>query len=152
MANTYTQIRIHFVFAVKDRTSVIAPTWRDDLHRYITGVAKEQRQRVLAIGGVSDHVHLFVGLTPTMAPSTLMAHVKRASSTWVNENKLSMGHFGWQEGFGAFSYAASQTDAVVRYIMGQEEHHKTHTFREEFETFLTRFGIAHDEKYVFHDI
>ena len=152
MPNPYPQIRIHFVFAVKDRASLITPAWREDLYRYITGIAKDRGQRVLAIGGVADHVHLFLGMTPTMAPSALMADIKRASSLWVNANKLSAGHFGWQEGFGAFSYAASQTGAVVKYIMGQEEHHKTRTFREEFEAFLARFGIEHDEKYVFHEI
>ena len=152
MANTYTQIRIHFIFAVKDRASVIAPSWREDLFRYITGIVKDRGHHVLAVGGMGDHVHLFVGMVPTQAPSSLMADVKRASSLWINSNKLSVGHFAWQEGFGAFSYATSQTEAVVNYILGQAEHHKTHTFREEFETFLARFGIAHDEKYVFHEI
>lgn len=152
MANTYSQIHIHFVFAVKDRASLIDAGWRARLHAYLAAVAEGRGQKVLAVGGMRDHVHLFAGMTAAMAPSALMADVKRASSLWVNAERLSEGHFGWQEGFGAFSYAHSQIGDVVRYIRNQEEHHRTMTFREEFEAFLRKFQVEHDERYVFHEV
>ena len=152
MANTYCQLFVHFVFAVQSRESVIDVSWRDDLHRFVAGAVKTAGQRPLAVGGWRDHLHLFVGMKPTVAPSSLMADVKRASSVWVNQKKLCPGHFGWQEGFGAFSYAQSQTPAVVKYILGQEEHHRKMTFREEYEAFLKKFRVPYEGRYLFHEV
>ena len=152
MANTYTQLYVHFVFAVHSRASVIDPSWREELHRYVTGIVQHNGQRLLAVGGWFDHLHLFVGMKPDKAPSALAGEVKRVSSLWVNSRRLCPGHFSWQEGFGAFSYAQSQLRTVVDYILNQGEHHRKVSFMEEYKSFLRKFGVQYDERYLFHGI
>ena len=152
MPNTYTQIQIHYIFAVNNRESVIMPEWREELYKYITGIVKNRGQYPLAVGGWLDHVHLFVRMTPTMNPSDLMAEVKRSSSKWINEKRFTLGRFSWQEGFGAFSYAHSQVQNVIQYIMNQEDHHRNRTFLEEYVSFLNHFGIEYDKRFLFHEI
>lgn len=152
MSNTYSQIYLHFVFAVHDRECVIMHEWKDELYKYITGIVVNRRQKLLAIGGMFDHVHMFVNMSPSMSPSDLMADVKRASSRWINEKGFVLGKFAWQEGFGAFSYAYSQINNVIQYIMTQEQHHKTKTFREEYIAMLKAFEIDFDERYIFTQI
>jgi REP element-mobilizing transposase RayT len=152
MPNKYTQIQIHYIFAVNNRESVIMPEWREELYKYITGIVKNRAQYPLAVGGWLDHVHLFVRMTPTMNPSDLMAEVKRSSSKWINEKRFTLGRFSWQEGFGAFSYAHSQVQNVIQYIMNQEDHHRNRTFLEEYVSFLNHFGIEYDKRFLFHEI
>ena len=152
MPNTFTQIQIHYIFAVSNRESIIMPEWREQLYKYITGIVKKQGQYPLAVGGWLDHVHLFVRMNSTMSPSKLMAEVKRSSTVWVNEHSFVLGHFSWQEGFGAFSYAHSQVQNVIQYILNQEEHHRNKTFCEEYISFLNHFGIEYDERYIFQQI
>ena len=152
MANTYCQLYVHFVFAVHSRESVIESSWREELNRYVTGIVEQNGQRLLAVGGWRDHLHVFAGMKPNKAPSALAGEVKRVSSLWVNAQGFCPGHFAWQEGFGAFSYAQSQMGTVVKYIMGQEEHHRKVSFREEYVAFLRKFGVAYDERYLFHEI
>ena len=149
MANTYTQISIHGIFAVKGRENVIAKAWRDDLHRYISGILKEIDLRPLAVGGWLDHVHVFFGMPPTECVSKAMQVVKANSSKWINEQQFVKGKFQWQEGFGAFSYARSQRDTVMNYIMKQEEHHRKSTFRDEYMELCREFDIEYYEKYLF---
>ncbi len=149
MANTYTQISIHAVFAVQGRENIITKDWRDNLHRYIAGIIKEEGAKMLAVGGWKDHVHIFYGLQPSMSISDFMRIVKGNSSKWINENKLVKGKFNWQEGYGAFSFSKSQRDNVINYIMKQEEHHKTKSFREEYHEMLNNFDIEFDERYLF---
>ncbi len=152
MPNTYSQIYIHFVFAVQSRDASIDVQWRESLYQYIGGIVRKRKQHIVAIGGIHNHVHLLVSMNPTVSPSDLMADVKRISSKWINENHLIPGHFAWQEGFGAFSYAKSQIDNVIRYIQNQEEHHRSKTFREEYIDFLKAFGVEYDERYIFYDV
>ena len=150
MANTYSQIYIQTVFAVKHREALIQKEWRDDLHRYMTGILKEKGQKSLAIGGIHDHVHIFFGYhNLTMTLPNLVQEMKKSTNVWVNENKLSLHHFDWQAGYGAFSYSRSQVDAVCKYVLNQEEHHKKRTFQEEYFDLLEKFDIAYDKKYVF---
>ena len=149
MANTYTQISIHAVFAVQGRECIITKDWRDELHKYIAGIIKEEGAKSLAVGGWKDHVHIFYGLQPTLAISDFMRVVKGNSSKWVNEKKFVKGKFRWQEGYGAFSYAKSQRDTVINYIMKQEEHHRTKTFKEEYLDMLKNFEVDYEEKYLF---
>ena len=149
MANTFTQISIHAVFAVQHRENIITQSWRDYLHKYISGIITEVGAKSLAVGGWKDHVHIFFGLQPTIAISDFMKVVKANSSKWVNENEFVKGKFQWQEGYGAFSYAKSQRDVVIKYIMNQEEHHKGKTFREEYLEMLKKFEVAYDERYLF---
>jgi putative transposase len=150
MANTYTQIYIQTVFAVKNREALIQKEWKDDLLAYATGVFQEKGQKMLATGGVHDHIHLFWSYQNlNVSIPNLMQEVKKATNAWVKTNKLSPFLFAWQDGYGAFSYSHSQIDAVCKYVLNQEEHHKTQTFREEYLNFLTKFEVPHEEKYLF---
>ncbi len=149
MANTYSQISIHAVFAVKFRENVITKTWRDELHSYISGILKNEEARPLAVGGWLDHVHIFFALPPAKNISDIMRVVKTNSSKWINESNFVRGKFQWQEGYGAFSYSRSQRDTVINYIMNQEEHHRNKTFKEEYLDMLRTFEVDYDEKYMF---
>ncbi|HAV22822.1 MAG: transposase [Ignavibacteria bacterium GWA2_55_11] len=149
MANTYTQIYIQIVFAVFARQCLIPRAHKEELFKYITGVVKKRKQKVIAINGVADHIHLFVGMTPEIAVSDLVRDVKASSSGFFNDKHWTNGRFSWQEGFGAFSYSRSQIDSVVKYILNQEEHHRRKTFREEYLSFLKEFQVEYDERYLF---
>ena len=148
MGNTYTQISIQVIFAVRGRQNFITKTWRDTLHQYIAGVIRKDAI-VLAVGGWSDHVHIFFALRPTSRIYDLVQKVKSNSSRWINDQKFVNGRFQWQEGYGAFSYGRSQRDAVIKYIINQEQHHKTKPFRKEYLDLLNKFEIIHDPKYLF---
>jgi putative transposase len=148
MPNTYTQISIQAVFAVKGRENIITSDWRNDLHSYISGILQKEAKS-LAVGGWKDHVHIFFALPTTLSISDLLQTVKANSSKWINEKKFVKGKFQWQESYGAFSYSKSQRDAVIKYIMKQEEHHQKKTFREEYVDMLNKFEVNYDEKYLF---
>ncbi|MDD3405727.1 MAG: IS200/IS605 family transposase [Sphingobacteriia bacterium] len=152
MPNTYSQIYIHFVFAVKNRAGLIQPQWRDELYKYMTGTITNKGHKLLSIGGMPDHIHIFISMSPNQSPSSLMADVKRSSSLWINQNHFIKGYFSWQEGFGAFSYAKSQIHNVANYIETQEQHHSKRSFIEEYLDMLNKFGIDYDEKYIFKPI
>ena len=152
MANTYTQIYIHYVFAVQNRLNLIQFKWKNDLHKYMTGIVEQQGHKLLQIGGMPDHVHVLVSMSPKQSPSDLMFHVKRSSSLWINDNRLVIGKFSWQEGFGAFSYGKSQIPNVANYIENQEKHHTKRNFMEEYLELLKLFEIEYDERYVFKPI
>jgi REP element-mobilizing transposase RayT len=137
---------------VQNRTGLIQSRWRDDLYKYITGIIAQQGHKLLQIGGMSDHIHVLISMSPKQAPSDLMFHIKRSSSLWINEKHLVMGKFSWQEGFGAFSYGKSQISDVSKYIEMQEVHHKKRTFMDEYLEFLKLFDIEYDERYVFKPI
>ncbi|MFM2369404.1 MAG: family transposase [Bacteroidota bacterium] len=152
MANTYTQIHIHFVFAVKFRHGIIQSKWKEDLYKYMTGIIQNDNHKLLAINGMPDHIHILIGLRPAQSISDLMKNVKQSSSKWINENKLTNGHFEWQEGYGAFSYSKSQIGQVVNYIQNQELHHKKKTFRDEYLDFLEKFEVDYDDKFIFKEL
>ncbi|MBS3944826.1 MAG: IS200/IS605 family transposase [Melioribacter sp.] len=149
MANTYTQLYIHVVIVVKGRENLIIPRFRDDLYKYISGIITNKNQKLLAIGGMPDHLHIFISMNPDMKLSDLVRDIKANSSRWINENRLVRGKFNWQEGYGAFSYAKSQRDKVIKYIMNQEQHHHKKSFREEYIDMLKRYEVNYDEKYLF---
>jgi REP element-mobilizing transposase RayT len=149
VANTYTQIHIQAVFAVAGRRSLIHPDWKDELYKYVTGVFRNQKQKLLAIGGVEDHIHLLFGLRPNMALSDLLRDVKANSSGFINDRGFVRGKFSWQEGFGAFSYSRSQVDAVAKYVLNQEKHHARRSFKDEYTTLLDRFEIDYEERFLF---
>ena len=127
MPNTYTQIHIQFVFAVKYRRAQIRPEWKERLHQYITGILQNNEHTVLQINSMPDHIHILIGMRPHQSISALMQNVKTESSKWIKDEKLAA-TFAWQEGYGAFSYAKSQVPAVIRYIQNQEVHHKKESF------------------------
>ena len=149
MANTFSQINIHIVYAVKGRQSLLSKTYRKELYKYLAGIIKNKGQKVLAINGTVDHIHLLISMTPDLAISDLIRDVKRFSTSFVNQKKWTRGKFYWQEGFGAFSYSNSQIPDVIKYIEKQEEHHRIHSFREEYLKLLKNFNIEYDEKYLF---
>ena len=152
MSNTYTQIHIQTVFAVQNRLSLISKTWKEDLYRYITAIIQNNGHKMLAIGGMPDHIHILFGFRPQESLSSLMQEVKRDSALWINSNHLVKGKFSWQKGYGAFSYSKSQIPRVCHYIATQEMHHRKKTFREEYVEFLEKFGVEYDSRYIFKSI
>jgi putative transposase len=148
MSNTYTQIYIQAVFAVKGRQNLFFQDHDDVLYRYIGGILKNKGHKSLAINGTPDHIHVFFGMKPTEALSDLIRDIKANSSGFINNKKWFPGKFNWQEGFGGFSYSHSQLDKVIGYIKNQKEHHKTKSFRNEYLSFLKEFDVHYDEKYV----
>ncbi len=149
MANTYTQIHIHAIFAVKKRTGLIQKEWRDELYKYITGIIQLYNHKLLAINGMPDHLHVFFGMRPIQSLSDLMQDIKGNSSKWVNEKKFIKDKFEWQEGYGAFSYSKSQASRVIAYVQNQEIHHRKITILDEYCEFLKKFEVKYDEKYIF---
>ncbi|MEZ0540745.1 IS200/IS605 family transposase [Fibrella arboris] len=149
MANTYTQIYLHVVFAVKHRHGLIQAAWKENLYRYMTGIVQHQGHKLIAINGMPDHVHVFIGINPKQAISELVQYLKMDSSKWINEKKLTARRFEWQTGYGAFSYSHSQIGSVVNYIQNQEEHHRKQSFLEEYTAFLQKFDVPYDERYLF---
>ncbi|AZA89223.1 Transposase and inactivated derivatives [Chryseobacterium nakagawai] len=149
MANTYTQIYIQIVFAVKGRQNLISKENREELHKLITGIVSNRNQKLFAVFAMPDHVHVLVSMNPTMSVSDLVRDIKAGSSKFINEKRWMNGKFNWQEGYGAFSYSKSSVDSVVKYILNQEDHHKKKTFREEYLDFMSKFEIEYDPKYLF---
>lgn len=146
---TYSQIYIHIVFAVKGRESLIHQSWEQRLYEYITGIIRTKEQKLLAINGMPDHIHLFIGMKPSCCLSDLVREIKKASNDFINQQKLSSLKFSWQEGYGAFSYAHSQLDVVIAYIMNQKQHHKTKSFKEEYVELLNKFNVDYKEEFLF---
>jgi putative transposase len=149
MANTYTQLTIHVVFAVKYRDDIIPKIHRTELFKYITGIISNKNHKPLGINGVGDHVHILFGLNPTVALSDIVRDIKNNSSKFINEKRWLPGHFEWQAGYGGFSYSRSQRSDVINYIDNQEEHHKKNSFRSEYLGILDAFEIEFQEQYVF---
>jgi len=149
VANTYTQIHIQCVIAVRYRQSLIQKEWKERLHKYITGIIQNYGHKMLAINSMPDHLHIFFGFRPNQSLADLMRIVKGESSEWINNQQFNGSVFRWQEGYGAFSYSRSQVQTVTNYILNQEEHHKKRTFSEEYEEFLKNFEIEYDERYLF---
>ncbi|MDR0546343.1 MAG: IS200/IS605 family transposase [Dysgonamonadaceae bacterium] len=152
MANTFTQIHIHTVFAVQNRMSLINKSWQERLYQYIIAIIQKRGHKVLAIGGMSDHVHILFGFRPTQTLSNLIQEVKRDSSEWINQQRLVLGRFSWQEGYGAFSYSKSHILQVAQYIETQEEHHQKRTFLDEYKKILKDFDLEYDERYIFKPV
>ena len=146
---TFSQIYIQVVFAVKGRNSIIKTEWEEELYKYITGIVQNKDQKVLAINGSFDHIHLFIGMKPSCRLSDLVREVKKSSNVFINEKKFSRYKFEWQEGYGSFSYSHSAIDNVVKYIMNQKEHHKKRTFKDEYISLLKKFEIDYKEEYLF---
>jgi len=149
MANTFSQIYIQTVFAVSNRESLIKPNFKEELYKYITGIVKNQGQKLISINGIPDHVHILIGLKPAMALADLVKEMKADSSNFINKRRLVHGRFSWQEGYGAFSYGHSQLDTIISYIQNQEKHHSRRSFKDEYLMLLRKFDIGFEEKYIF---
>ena len=151
MDNTYTQIHIQLVFAVRYRAALIEKPWINQLHKYITAIVLENDHNMLQVNSMPDHIHIFIGMRPHQSISALVQNVKSESSKWIKDNKFCKSVFAWQEGFGAFSYSKSHVDRVIRYIQNQEAHHKKETFLNEYRRLLKAFEIEYDERYIFKE-
>ncbi|MFY8036610.1 MAG: IS200/IS605 family transposase [Cyclobacteriaceae bacterium] len=149
MANTYSQIYIHLVFAVKNRQALIHKEWKSSLEKYITGIVQTQQHKLLAIGGMPDHIHILIGYRMTQLIPDLVENIKTSSNAWVKANKLSKFKFEWQKGYGAFSHSRSQLDSVIKYILNQEQHHKKKSFREEYLEMLKKYDVSFNNDYLF---
>ena len=149
MPSTYTQIYIHVVFAVKNREALIKPMWEEELYKYITGIITNKGQKMLAINGTENHIHFFIGMKPDCSLSDLVREIKKSSNSFINDKKLSLLKFQWQEGFGAFSYNHAQLSVIINYINNQKEHHKKKTFRDEYIELLQAFEIDYKNEFLF---
>lgn len=149
MPNTFTQIHIHLVFAVKNRQAQISESIRVRVEKYITGIVQHFGHKLLAIYCMPDHCHLFVGLRPAQSLSDLMRDIKSRSTEFINNEGLTNTKFFWQEGYGAFSYSHSHVQNVIDYVLHQPEHHRKKTFREEYLALLQKFEIPFEEQYLF---
>jgi REP-associated tyrosine transposase len=116
MPGTFSQLNIYVVFAVKGRENLIDNSWKDELHKYISGIIKGKDQKAIIVNGMPDHIHGFIGLRPVMPISDLVRDVKNNSSNFINERKFVKGKFSWQEGYGVFSYSHSHIQNVYNYI------------------------------------
>jgi len=152
MANTYHQVYIQCVFAVKYRNAVLDKSWRPVLLSVVGNLINETGCKTIIVNGIEDHLHCFLGLKPVVSISELMKTVKGKSSKYINDHELTKERFEWQEGYGAFSYSKSHIDNVYRYIANQEEHHRKQTFRQEYVDFLDKFEVPYDERYIFEDL
>lgn len=150
MANTYSQIYVHIVFAVKGRVSLIPTESKVDIHKYITGIVKNKECKMFVINSMPDHLHTLIGLNPKVSISDLVRDIKSNSTAFIKQ-KIGIPSFAWQEGYGAFSYSRSQRQNVIQYIEEQEKHHQKKTFREEYMEFLKAFDIPYDERCVFDE-
>jgi putative transposase len=152
MANTYHQIYLQTVFAVKYRNAVISKEWKSTIFGVIGNLINETNCKTIIVNGVEDHVHCFLGLKPVVSVSELMKTVKAKSSKYINDHKLTAERFEWQEGYGVFSYSQSSVDKVYKYIQNQEAHHKIQTFKDEYLDFLKMFKIEYDDQYIFQEL
>ena len=149
MANTFSRIYLQFVFAVKGRQNLIAAEHKEELHKYITGLAQNRKTKMLAIHCMPDHTHLFVGFKPNVLISDFIKEIKVESNEFINNKKWIRGKFNWQDGYGVFSYSHSQISSVINYIINQEAHHRKKTFRQEYHELLEKFEIHYEEKHLF---
>ncbi len=149
MPNTYSQLYIQLVFAVKFRHALLNPQWDERLRLYITAIMQNNGHKMLAINNMPDHIHILVSMNPAQSVSSLMQMTKGDSSQWINKQRITRHKFYWQEGYGAFSYSWSHIDRVVRYIHNQQEHHRKKSFLDEYRQMLNSFAIKYDPQYLF---
>lgn len=147
--STYSQIFIQIVFAVKRRESLIHSSWEEELYKYISGIITNKGQKLLAINGMPDHLHILIGMKPSCCLSDLVREIKKSSNDFIQVRRFTKFKFQWQEGFGAFSYCRSELNNVINYIKNQKAHHHKKTFKEEYIDFLEKFEIEFKDEYLF---
>ena len=150
MANTYTQMYVHLVFSPKNKNALIGKNWKSNLEKYITGIVQNHGHKLLAIGAMPDHIHIFVGYNVNHLIPDLVEEIKTSSNSWIKKNKFSNFNFEWQKGYGAFSHSRSQLDNVVKYVLNQETHHKKKTFKDEYLEILRKNDIHFSDEYLFN--
>ncbi len=140
---------VQLVFAVKFREALLTKDIRTNVFEYISGIITNMNHKSIIVNGVSDHIHIFLGMNPSKSISDTVHDIKRNSSLFINREKLCRRRFAWQEGFGGFTYSRSHINNVYHYILRQEQHHKKTRFREEYLDFLKKFEIEYNEKFLF---
>ncbi|HNS16692.1 MAG TPA: IS200/IS605 family transposase [Bacteroidales bacterium] len=146
---TYTQLYVHLVFAARNRDAALTVDIRGRIFEYISGIISTMDHKPIIVNGMADHVHILIGLNPSISISDTVHGIKRNSSLFINKEKLCNGKFAWQEGYGAFSYSRSQLEKVYAYIQNQEKHHDKSTFKTEYIQFLKNYSIEFNERYLF---
>ena len=149
MANTYTQAYFHLVFSPKNRNALISRIWATELEKYITGIIQNNNHKLLAIGSMPDHIHIFIGYNLNQRIPDLVENIKTSSNAWIKHNNLSKRRFEWQKGYGAFTHSNSQIDTVVNYVLNQDKHHQKKSFREEYLEILHKNEIKYNDNYLF---
>lgn len=149
MSNTYTALHCHLVFGTKHRERWLIPEVERRVWSYLGGIVREHRAVPVGIGGFDDHVHLLLGLAPTVAVSSLMQRVKGRSSAWMNETLPGFRGFAWQDGYAAFAVSQGGISAVADYIKSQRVHHQGRPFEQEWRELLEQHSIAYEERYLF---
>ena len=149
---TFSQVYLHFIFAVKFRDGLLLKTFQDEVYRYIAGIVQNNGHKLISVGGMPDHIHILVGMKPNQSVADLVNKVKSNSSKFINEKRFLPVRFEWQRGYGVFSYSRSQLNQVVHYIQNQEAHHKKKSFRAEYVEFLEKFQVEFDEKFLFNEL
>lgn len=147
--STYSQIYIQIVFVVKKRNNLIQKSWEEELYKYITGIITNKGQKLLAINGMPDHIHIFIGMKPSCRLSDLVREIKKSTNSFIKEKRFTNYKFEWQEGYAAFSYSYSSLDNVIHYINNQKNHHKKTTFKSEYLDFLKQFKVEYEDKYLY---
>lgn len=145
----YTQLHIQIVIAVKNRRALLTESIRENVFTYMGGVLSDMNHKPLIINGTSNHVHILMGLNPSKSISETVLGLKRNTTMYINQQKLCLWKFAWQEGYGAFAYSKSQVERVYKYIENQEEHHKQKSFRKEYLKCLQNLDIEYNERYMF---
>lgn len=149
MPDTFTQIYIHIIFAVKNRNSLIKPDWEEKLYKFISGLLTNKGQKLLRINGMPDHLHILIGMKPDCNLSDLVREIKKSSNKYIKDSGFTKFNFNWQSGFGAFSVSPSQLDKVINYLNNQKEHHKIKSFREEYIALLEKYHVEYKSEYLF---
>jgi len=149
MADKYVQAYFHLVFAVKNRDALILKSWKGELEKYITGIVQNNKHKLIAIGSMPDHLHIFIVYNLNQTIPDLVESIKTSSNHWIKARKFTNFVFSWQKGYGAFTHSHSQINLVARYVLNQNTHHHKKTFREEYLEMLSKFEISYKDEYVF---
>lgn len=147
MPSTHLSLHYHLVFSTKDREPWLSPTPRSRVHEYLGGVIRGLNGVPHAVGGTGDHVHVLTGLRATHCLADVMRELKSESSRWIHQ-ELGLAGFAWQEGYAGFTVSASHLEQVRAYVLGQEEHHRSATFQEEYVAMLQRGLVEYEEGYL----
>lgn len=148
MSQSLANILVHIIFSTKARQPLIQPDITQDLYQYMANIARSYNSQVHEIGGIEDHAHLLVSLPRTVTLCKLIEEIKKGSSKWIKTKDISYRNFSWQNGYGAFSIGQSNFEALKNYIQNQQEHHRKISFQDEYRSFLKKYSITFDEKYV----
>lgn len=152
MANTYSSIYVHVVFAVKNRESMLLATFRERVYQYISKMLRAGGHLPVAIGGTENHIHILIRYNVSQPLPDLLRDIKAGSSRFINDNRFINFRFEWQRGYGAFSHSRKEVDAVAGYIRHQPEHYNSLTYAQEMIKLLDRYDIEYDERYVLYDV